>query len=128
MIMTCDLWPILIMFFWFFFYNIIKVNPFSYRFIISLQLIFSISLTRSFLVPYAYISIESIDCILLLSFELKTILLISSIKTLCLSLSNLCCVFNINLLLLWVFYDIFTIYASFTFFYVIYFIFMLSCF
>ena len=31
-------------------------------------------------------------------FELKAILLISSVKTLCLSLLNFCCVFNINLL------------------------------
>ena len=51
------------------------------------------------LVPYAYVSIESIDYILLSLFELKAILLISSVKTLCLSLLNLFCVFNINLLL-----------------------------
>ena len=55
--------------------------------------------TRSLLVPYAYVSIESIDYILLSLFELKAILLISSVKTLCLSLLNLFCVFNINLLL-----------------------------
>ena len=36
----------------------------------------------SLLVPYAYVSIESIDCILLSSFELKAILLNSSAKTL----------------------------------------------
>ena len=83
-----------------FFYNIIKVNHFLYKFIILLHLISSFSLTRSLHVPYAYISVESIDCILLSSFEPKAILLISSIKTLCPSLLNLCCVFNINLLLL----------------------------
>ena len=53
---------------------------------------------RSLLVPYACVSIESIDHILLSSFELKAILLISSVKTLCLSLLNLCCAFNISLL------------------------------
>ena len=50
------------------------------------------------LVPYTYASIESIDCILLSSFELKGIMSVSSVKTLCLSLLNLCCVFNISLL------------------------------
>ena len=40
--------------------------------------------TKSLLVPNAYVSIESIDCILLSSFELKAILLIYSDKTLCL--------------------------------------------
>ena len=54
------------------------------------------SLTRSLLVPYAYVSIKSVDCILLSSFELKAIWLISSLKTY-LSLLNLGCVFNINL-------------------------------
>ena len=44
--------------------------------------------------------IESIDCILLSSFELNAILLISSVKTLCLSLFNLCWVLNIDLLFL----------------------------
>ena len=43
------------------------------------------------------VSVESIDCILLSSLELKAILLISSVKTLCLSLLNLCCIFNIDL-------------------------------
>ena len=55
----------------------------------------SFSLTRSLLVPYAYVSIESIDCILLSSIELKAILLISSVKTLYLSRLNLCYVCNI---------------------------------
>ena len=39
-------------------------------------------LIRSLLVWYAYISIESIDCILSSSFELKAILLISTVKKL----------------------------------------------
>ena len=56
----------------------------------------SFSLTKSFFALYAYF-IESIDWILLWSFELKGILLIHSVKT-CLFLLNFCCVFNINLL------------------------------
>ena len=54
--------------------------------------------TRSLLVPYVYVSIESIDCIILSSFELKAILSISPVKTLFLLLLNLCCVSYINLL------------------------------
>ena len=53
---------------------------------------------KSLFIPYAYVSIESIDCILLSSSEPKAILLIFSVKTLCLSLLNFCCVFNISLL------------------------------
>ena len=44
----------------------------------------SFSLTRSLLVPYVYVSIESIDYILLSSFERKAIFLISSLKASCL--------------------------------------------
>ena len=47
-------------------------------------------------VSYGYVSIESIDWTLLSSSELKAILLISLLKTLCFSILNLCCVFNIN--------------------------------
>ena len=93
-----ELWPIWIMFFHVFFCNIIKVDHFLYRFIILLHLISSFSLTRSSLVPYVYVSIESIDCTILSSFELKANSLISSVKALCLSLLNLCCVLNIDLL------------------------------
>ena len=70
---------------------------FLHCFIISLYLISSFSLTTSLIFPYAYISIESIDCILLWSFELKASLLTSSVKTLYFSLLNLWCVFIINL-------------------------------
>ena len=77
---------------------VLKDKHFLYGFIILLHLI-SFLLTRSLLVPYAHISIESIDCILLSSFKIKAILLISSIKTFCFSLLNYCCGFNINLLL-----------------------------
>ena len=54
--------------------------------------------TRYLSIPYAYISIESTDCILLSSFEITAILLISSVKKICFSLLNLCCVVNIILL------------------------------
>ena len=63
------------------------------------QLTYSFNFTYiiSFLVPCAYVSVESIDCILLWSFVLKAILLIASVKRLRLSLLNLCCVFSIFL-------------------------------
>ena len=86
-------------------------------FIILLHLISSFLLTRSLLVPYAYVSMESVDCILLSSFELKAILLTSSVKILCFSLLNMCCLFNISLF----FYEFFliffkTIHINFVFF------------
>ena len=95
--MIRNLWPIWIILFCFFLYNIIKVNHFLYCFIIFLHIISSFSLTRTLFVPYTYVSLKSIDHILLPLFELKEILLISSVKTLCLSNLNLCFVFNINL-------------------------------
>ena len=69
---------------------------FLYCFITLLRLFFSFLHTRSLLVLYAYVSTKSIDFILLSSFELKELLLISSVKTLCLSLLNLFCAFNIS--------------------------------
>ena len=51
------------------------------------------------LFPHAYVSMESIDCNLLSAFELKTISFISSVKTIRVSLLNLCYVFNNNLLI-----------------------------
>ena len=79
--------------------NIIKMNHFcSVLLYFYTLLISSFLLTISLLVPYAYVSTKSIDCILLLSFELKAILLIFSVKTLCFSLLNLYRVFNISLL------------------------------
>ena len=81
-----------------------------------LHLVSLLSLTRSLLVPYAYVSIESINYILLSAFELKATLLISSLKALFLSLLNLSCVFNIILLFI-ILYDRFkTTYVNFTFF------------
>ena len=59
---------------------------FLYSFITLLRLIFYFLQFRSLLIPYTYVSIESFDCILLSPFKLKAILLIFSVKTLCLFL------------------------------------------
>ena len=111
-------WPIEIMFFYVLFYDIIKVNNFLYFFIVLLHLISYFSLTRSLLVRYAYASIRSIHCIVLSSFKLNEMLIISSVKALWLSLPDLCCVFNIDLLFLynflWFYFK--TINAIFIFF------------
>ena len=77
-----------------FFCNIIKVKHYCIVFIILLHLVSSFFHKRSLLVPCTYASIKSIDWTLLSSSELKSILLISSVKTFCLSLLNLCCAFN----------------------------------
>ena len=74
-----------------------------------LRLVCSFLDTRSVLGPCKYVSTEPIDCILLSSFKLTAILLIFSVKPLCFSIFNLCCV-------------------SFIFFYMIYFFLYLSCF
>ena len=79
--MIRNMWPILIMFFHVFFCYIIKVNHFLYRFIILLHSISSLSLNEFLLISYAYVSIKSNGCILLSSFELNAILLVSSVKT-----------------------------------------------
>ena len=79
--------PVWIMLFYVFFCNIVKVKHFWYCFIILLSSMSSSLHTRSLLVPCAYISIESIDYILLL--------LISSIKKLLFQSLNVCCVLNI---------------------------------
>ena len=78
----------LIMLFYVFFYDIIKVKHSG---------IVSIMITCLFFPFCAYVSIELIDCILLSSFEIKAMFLISSLKKICLSLLNRCCVFNICL-------------------------------
>ena len=80
-------------------FNIIKVEHFYIVFYyFFLHLISSFLYAKSLLVSYAYVSVDSIDCNLLSSFELKVIFLISSVKTLCLSFLNLYCIFNIILL------------------------------
>ena len=93
--MVRNFWPIWTMFFYVFFCNISKVKNFLYCFIILCRLIFSFLHIRSLLVPYAYVSAESIDCVFVSSLE--AIFLISSVKTLWVSLLNLCLVFNISL-------------------------------
>ena len=102
------------------FYNITKIHYILYCFITLLHLISSLSLTKSFFVPYAYVSIESIDFILLLLFEHKAILLTSLVKTLCLSLLELCWFFNIDLLFFYKFFM--TFYVNWIFLCKIYFI------
>ena len=77
------------------FFSFITSSKLIIFFIVTFNLF--LSLTKSLLAPYTYVSIESVDCILLSLFELKAILLISSVKTLCFSLLNICCIFNIDL-------------------------------
>ena len=55
-------------------------------------------------------NIELIDCIVLSSLALNAILLTSSVYALCFLLLNLCCDFNINLLLF--FYEFFVIFSK----------------
>ena len=74
-----------------FFCNIIIFNHVLYCFIILLHLIFLYDILD---LPYVYVSTESVDYILLSSFESK--ILISSVKILCFSLLNLCWVFNVS--------------------------------
>ena len=71
------------------------------RIVMLLYLISSFPLT----VPYVYVSIESINYILLSLFELNAILLISSLKTLRLLLVNLCCGFSIYFCFLRILHD-----------------------
>ena len=80
---------------------------FRFSFVTSPKLITFVSLSKALYVPYAYVSIKSFEYIILPSFELEVIWLISSIKTLCLLLLikticflllNLCCDCNINFL------------------------------
>ena len=83
-----------------FVYSFVTVSKLKiFNIIILIHLFSYFSCTRSLIIPYAYVSIESIDSSLLSSFELKAILLIFSVKT-CPSLLNHCCVFNIGLLFL----------------------------
>ena len=88
----CSIWIV----FYVFFCNIIKVNYFYT--VLSYCCISSFLHTRSLRVHWTYAPIESIDCIIFSLFELKLILLISSVKTLCFSLLNFLFIFNISLL------------------------------
>ena len=97
--MVENLRPIIILFLYLFLCKVIKAKDFCtvlLYYIILLHLISSFRLPRSLPNPCAYVSVKSIDCILLSSFELKAILSTSSVKTLCFSVLNLCCIFNID--------------------------------
>ena len=90
-----------IMFFYVFFCNIIKVNHFLYCFITLLHLISSFSLTRSLLLPNSHVSMDQAIAffyhhLTLNQYFINLNQLISSVKTLYLSLLNLCCVFNFD--------------------------------
>ena len=110
---------------------------FTFSFLKSLKIIIfvlfcyicSILHTSSLLISHAYVSIESIDCILLKSLELYSILLTSSVSTLCFPLLNLCWNFSINLLFFMNFYEFsHTLSMSSLVFWVVYFFFKLICF
>ena len=94
-----------------FFCNITIVSQFFHCWIISIHLF---SFLCSLFVPYAYVSVESMDCVLLSSLAINLILLTPSINTLCFSLLNLCCDFNINQL----FFEFFMIFSVLTHFHV----------
>ena len=126
--MIRNLQPIWIMLLNIFFCNIIKVNQFLHCFVILMHLVYSFLLTRSLLIAYVYVSIESVYFILLLSSELRVTLLISSVRTLCLALINLH-VSLILLVFLGILYDSFQDYLiNFIFVQMIHFLFKLSCF
>ena len=125
-------WPIWITLFYAFFRNIIKVNHFC--------IILLYYYIKSFLFHFPdlclfhmHFSIKSIDFILLSSLELKAILLIYSVKTLCFLLLDFCCLFSNNFSFLmnslWGFFVTKeTIYVNFIFFWIICFILKLHCF
>ena len=103
--------------FYVFFCNIIKVKHFRIV-LLYCYIWFFLSYILNLYSSYMHVSIKSIDCILLSSSELKAILLITSVKTICFSFLNLCCVFDISLFFM----------NSFFFFEMVYFIFNLRCF
>ena len=73
-----------------------------YCFIVSLHSISYFLQTKS-LFTHIHVSNEPVDFIHLPSFEYKAILLISLVKTLCLSLLNLCCILISLFSLIWIF-------------------------
>ena len=97
--MVRNLQPIWIKFLYVSFCYIIKGKHFCIVLLnCYVQFFLSYILDCFLLVLCAYVSTDLIHCILLSSFELKSILLALSAKILCLSLLNLCCVFNTSLL------------------------------
>ena len=96
--MIKNFYPTWIMSFYVFSCNIIKFTRFCNVLLDCYILIFSFSDTSSLFLPYAYVSIELVDFIILLSLGLNAILLPSSVRRLCFSLLNIFVDFNINLL------------------------------
>ena len=88
--MVRNFWPIRIMLIYVFFCNIIKVNYFRIA-LLYYYIWFLLPYILDFY-SYVYFSIKLIDSIILWSLKRKATFLISSLKTLCLSLLNLCCV------------------------------------
>ena len=82
---------------WCFFMSSLEIES-KLNIFLLLHLISSFLHGKSLFILCAYVSTKSNDCIFLSSFELNAILLISSVKALCFSLLNLCCVFNVSLL------------------------------
>ena len=120
------------MFFYVFFCNIIKVNHFLYRFITLLHLISSFSLTRSLLLPNSHVSMDQAIAffyhhLTLNQYFINLNQLISSVKTLCLSLLNLCCVFNFDFFS-YEFFMIFLVLSMLIFFLLIFIIFIVFIF
>ena len=95
--MIRDLKPILIMFFYVIFRNIIIVIIIALFYYIDIFNFFFFCLISLF-VPYSYVSVGSINCILLSLLALTAILLTSSVNTLCFSPLNLYCdfIFSMN--------------------------------
>ena len=79
-----------------------------YCLVILIQWISSFLHTRSLLVSYTYVSIESIGSILLSPLALNTIFLISLENTLCFWFVNLCCGFSV---IICYFYECFMIFS-----------------
>ena len=110
------------MFFHVFLCNNIKVNHFLYRFITLLHLISSFSLTRSLLLSNSHVSMDQAIAffyhhLTLNQYFTNLYQLISSVKTLCLSLLNLCCVLNTDFFS-YEFFMIFLVLSMLIFFYI----------
>ena len=112
--------------------NFIKIDYFLYCFNVFLSLISSFLRIMDLLLLYRYVSLQSIDCIVLSLLAINAILITSSVNTLCFLLQNLSCNFNINLLSFKKFCDFLLHYIlqyfNIIFFLVVYFIFESICF
>ena len=112
--------------------NFIKIDYFLYCFNVFLSLISSFLRIMDLLLLHRYVSLQSIDCIVLSLLAINAILITSSVNTLCFLLQNLSCNFNINLLSFKKFCDFLLHYIlqyfNIIFFLVVYFIFESICF